>query len=444
MSENYQRVEGTGEPAGSTRDEQLTDRPAVGVLATPDNAGDVVTTVLQSRREGYEAVVCHYGDPTLEAVQSADQLGATTVQVESHDRDTEDPEDAIAIAARTSGFPGVIFHTDPGETIDFAASERTLTESNSYVVESERAPEVSSTPEVLVAIPAYNEEDTVGDVVREARQHADEVVVVDDGSSDATVDAAKQAGATVIEHVENKGYGSALQTAFQEARRCHASHLAILDADGQHEPSDVPKLVEKQREQDAELVIGSRLVPGAETDLPLYRRFGLGVVNLLTNLSFGVVRSKSRVRDTQSGFRVYDQAAIESLADADLGSDMSASTDILQHAHSQGYEMIEVGTAVSYEVENGSAHHPVNHGIQLVSNLLRTIEQERPITALGLPGFISAMAGLGFGYWTFSHYISTGNFPLGLAITSAFFGLAGIFACFTAIILHSLKQQLDV
>jgi hypothetical protein len=76
-------------------------------------------------------------------------------------------------------------------------------------------------------------------------------------------------------------------------------------------------------------------------------------------------------------------------------------------------------------------------------NLLRTVERDRPVTVLGVPGFISALLGIGFGYWTFSTYISSGVFPLGLAVTSVFFALAGIFACFTAIILHSLNAHLS-
>jgi len=151
------------------------------------------------------------------------------------------------------------------------------------------------------------------------------VLVIDDGSSDDTVLLAKEAGATVIEHEENGGYGAALRTAFREANRRRADHLVILDGDGQHDPSDIPGAVDVQGDG-ADIVIGSRFAEGSETELPLYRRFGLAVVNALTNLSMGVlVRSKSRVGDTQSGFRTYNREAIESLSeDPSIGSGMSA------------------------------------------------------------------------------------------------------------------------
>jgi hypothetical protein len=75
-------------------------------------------------------------------------------------------------------------------------------------------------------------------------------------------------------------------------------------------------------------------------------------------------------------------------------------------------------------------------------NILRTVERDRPVTVLGIPGFVSVLVGIGFGYWTFTNYISTGTFPLGLAVTATFFALAGVFASFTAIILHALNTHL--
>jgi hypothetical protein len=122
---------------------------------------------------------------------------------------------------------------------------------------------------------------------------------------------------------------------------------------------------------------------------------------------------------------------------------MSASTDILHHAHKQGYSICEIGTEISYDVEDASSHHPIRHGIQLVTNLIRTIERERPLSALGLPGFISTIIGVAFVYWTFTNYLATGTFPIGLAIVSGLFGLLGAFSSFTAIILHSLNTHAE-
>jgi glycosyltransferase involved in cell wall biosynthesis len=299
-------------------------------------------------------------------------------------------------------------------------------------------------PAVLVAIPAYNESETIGDVVTEATKYADEVLVVDDGSDDATADVARKAGAEVIEHQRNSGYGQSLKTIFSAASDRDAQSLVILDADGQHDPADIPKLVEELEGSGAELVIGSRFERDGESDLPLYRWFGLKMINVLTNLSLGLVRRRSRVSDTQSGFRAYSPAAIDSLArDESIAQDMGASTDILHHAHKHNYRIAEVGTTVSYSVDNASSQNPVSHGLTLVSNILQTIERERPVMTFGVPGFLLTLVGFVLGYWSVANYVSTEIFPAGVAVSAVFAILIGLLACFTAIILHSLTVHFD-
>lgn len=293
---------------------------------------------------------------------------------------------------------------------------------------------------VLVAIPAYDEAATISEIVAGTGEHADHVIVIDDGSDDDTATRATAAGATVVEHERNQGYGAALKTAFGVARRHRARHLVVLDGDGQHDPADVPRLVAAQQRTGAHVVIGSRFTDGAPSNAPLYRRIGLRTINALTNLSLGVVRADSRVSDTQSGFRAYDREAIETLAtDRTIGDWMDASTDILYHAHHHDYAIEEVPIAVSYDVANASTQPPLSHGVVLVRNILKTIERERPLTALAVPGFGLTFGGVGFGYWALSNYLQSGTFPVGLALTAAFLVLVGIFACFTAIVLHALS-----
>ncbi len=383
-------------------------------------------------------------EPDVPGVRFAHQLDATVVASPEGRCDETRLWDRLSTAARSDGYPGLLRHNTPDRAIDYEASRSALEAADSFAIEPELAPRVEQDTEVLAAIPAYNEAGAIGDVVQEATTIVDEVVVVDDGSIDETVTEAREAGATVIEHERNRGYGGALKTAFSEAKRAGADHLVILDGDGQHDPHDIPELVDQQRSEGTDIVIGSRFEEGSETDLPLYRKFGLRVVNLLTNLSLGVVRSRSRIGDTQSGFRAYNRQAIESLAEDDgIGNHMGASTDILYHAHSRGYDVEEVGTTIDYDVEDASSQHPLSHGMHLVSNILRTVERERPVTVLGIPGFLSAVIGLGFGYLTFSNFLNSGVFPLGMALVSVFFTLAGIFAAFTAIILHSLETHTE-
>lgn len=213
--------------------------------------------------------------------------------------------------------------------------------------------------------------------------------MVDDGSDDETTAQARQAGATVIER-DHRRYGAALKT----VKQYDSERIVILDADGKHDPSDIPRLVKTQQETGANLVIGSRFTDVAETDTPLYRRFGLAVVNVFTNLSYDPVRPPSWIHNTQSGFRTYDQTAIASLtADDRIGDRMSASTDILYHAYINDWAIAEVGTEITYDVDDASSRHPMSYGVTLVRNILRTIEQERPVTVLGIPAFLLVMLG---------------------------------------------------
>ena len=418
--------------------------PAVGLVTTRDNGDAIARAVLRALERGHQVLITYRGDAPPAMREFVETAGVRVIEPSTLHPTEDELRRTLATAARTLGLPGVLFHGTSEAWIDYETSEIVFEADETACVEPViESRENGGPPETLVAIPAYNEARTIGAVVSAAREHADAVLVIDDGSDDDTALEAERAGATVIEHDVNSGYGASLQTAFQAADRRHAEHLVILDGDGQHDPADVPDLVAPLRNGDADVTIGSRFAPGSETELPIYRRIGIGIVNLMTNLSLGVVRSRSWVADTQSGFRAYDRRAVKTLAaDGEIGDRMCASTDILYHAHHSDYDIAEVGTTIDYDVKDASSHGAVSHGIHLVMNIVKTVERDRPITFLGLPGFLLSFVGLGFGYWTISNFLNTGVFPIGLAVTSMFFVLIGIFACFSAVMLHALSTQL--
>lgn len=426
-------------------DEEVLSQPAVGVIATQANEDAIVRIVTLARMRNYAVFVAYGSEEEPRAVELARELGAETVRPESGSTDEEAFRDVLATVARTRGFPGLLIHSSPEEFIDYEKSQKLFAEDSDYVVSAPtHQPSDDGSATVLVAIPAYNEGAVIGEIVESVRKYADNVLVIDDGSTDDTASIAAEAGAEVIRHDDNRGYGGALKTAFAEASERGVDHLLTFDGDGQHDPDDIPRIVEAQQETGAEMVIGSRFADGVQTDIPLYRRFGLMVVNLFTNVSLGVVRSESRVSDTQSGFRAYDASAIETLSeDASLGDHMSISTDILHHAHRHGYDIEEVGTVINYDVEEASSYNPVAHGYVLVMNLINTIEHTRPLMSLALPGFVLTFVGLGLGYWGFLSYADSGVIPLGRALVSAFFILMGQLTCFSGIILHSLNKYFE-
>lgn len=261
------------------------------------------------------------------------------------------------------------------ETIDVSRSEHV-------------EPIDQSEPFVLVGIPAYNEAATIAPIVTAARRHADMVLVVDDGSTDATRERARGAGATVVSHETNQGYGATLGTIFQYADRAETDHLVILDADGQHDAGDVPDLVRTQQETGAELVTGSRFTGESSTEMPRYRRFGLAIINLLTNLSLRIGYSYPSVSDSQCGFRAYNRDAIETMAETrEIDTGMGASLDILFQSAREGYDIVEVPTRVDYEVEDASTQNPVMHGFGLLKSLFFSVLHDRPVR-VGVAGSV--------------------------------------------------------
>ncbi len=146
-------------------------------------------------------------------------------------------------------------------------------------------------------IPAFNEEVAIGSVVLLSREHVDEVLVVDDGSTDRTASVAEMAGARVLRHHKNLGKGAALKTGFQAT---DADVIVTLDADGQHDPAEIPKLMEPIIRGEADIVNGSRYLHGTDENTPRYRRVGQKILDTATNISTGL-----EITDTQSGFRAF-------------------------------------------------------------------------------------------------------------------------------------------
>ncbi len=416
-------------------------KPAIGLIATRENEAELTRAILQARRQGYDVLVTHGEATEPESIDLARMLDARIVKPDQMSDDPDALVSALTVTARASGYPGLIYHYSDGSTIDYTRSETELAEQSGFAAEAVPASStLQQTPAIVIGIPAYNEAHSIASVVEAASEFGDRVIVVDDGSRDDTATVASEAGASVIEHEYNRGYGAALKTLFRAADRQDAQHLVILDADNQHDPRDIPRLIAAQRDANAEIVIGSRFADGASTDAPSYRRFGLFVVNTLTNMSIGAFRRSSRISDTQSGFRAYNRRAIAGLADDEaIGSQMNASTDILYHAHQHGYDIDEIGINVRYDVENASSHDPLSHGYNLVNNIAATVQNAHPLISLGIPGFLSLLLGITGTYWLVADYLATGSPSFVLTTLSALFWAVGFFACIAAVILHSIR-----
>ncbi|WP_440771197.1 glycosyltransferase family 2 protein [Natronorubrum sp. DTA28] len=416
-------------------------RPAIGIVARGEEAESIYRTILRATDRRL-AVYLTAVDPDSEIGRLAVGLGATVVEPRGPATSRLELESALFAAGRIGGHDGLIFQLEGCPRIDY---ERTLASFEEdrfevYAVPEDRSAFERRSP-VVAAIPAYNAAETIGQVVREAADHADTVLVVDDGSADATAERAERAGALVVRHERNRGYGGALQTIFEVGRTLDADHLVTLDADGQHDPASIATLVAAQESSGAEVVIGSRFADDSNTRMPRVRSLGLDTVNLLTNASLGRFRPHTWVRDTQSGLRSYTRDAVESLATtADLGSGMGASTDIIYHAHQEGFDFEEVGTTISYDVEHGSSQGALSHGAGLVRNILGFLERRHPLLALGLPGLFLTVLAVSFGLWSIGQLFVT---PVSVisASAAAAFALAGTTMVLLSVFLHTINTH---
>lgn len=193
--------------------------------------------------------------------------------------------------------------------------------------------------ELLIAIPCYQGARRVGEVVRGALSSGLPVVVVDDGSSDDSSRVAEEAGALVLRHPANQGKGAALATAFAHAARAGARAVLSMDADGQHDPAEIPKLVAAHRSDPRAVVIGTRSF--APEDMPRRSRIGNRVSTWWISKFAGRPHA-----DTQSGFRVYPRALF---AAAPLRSTrFETETELLLHAAKMGLPLIEVPIQTLY------------------------------------------------------------------------------------------------
>lgn len=163
----------------------------------------------------------------------------------------------------------------------------------------------SKQTDILVCIPTYNAESAVGEAVTLCKEFADSVVVINDGSSDNSEFVAREAGADVITHKKNWGYGGAIKTALEEGLKINAKVTVTFDADLQHDAKDIPKITKSILSNDADIVIGSRFLE-KNIDIKTYRKFGRKFIISLVR-SF----SGNKIKDAESGFRGYDLESLK-------------------------------------------------------------------------------------------------------------------------------------
>lgn len=285
----------------------------------------------------------------------------------------------------------------------------------------------------IAVIPAHNEDRFIGSVVLKTRRYVDRVLVVDDGSTDHTAQVADDAGATVIRHDQNRGKAEAINTGLRRARELAADVVILIDADGQHNPAEIPLLLAPVEAEQADVVVGSRFL-GKRSAIPRWRVWGQHVLTAATNVASGVA-----LTDSQSGFRALSRKAVNALSfRPEGGFSIESEMQFLVQQHRLVVD--EVPVQMSYA--EGPKRNPFRHGFQVLNGILALVSQHRPLFFFGIPGLVLLVLGLLLGAAVVNIYNAHQSLAIGYALVSVLLDLVGLQTLFTGIILHSIRAFL--
>jgi len=201
---------------------------------------------------------------------------------------------------------------------------------------------LESNYQFAVVIPALNEASTIADTVRRTLAFTQNVVIVDDASSDGTADLLSGLPVTVLRHTANKGKGASLITGFRAALELDICAVITLDGDGQHRPEDIPKLLARAKQEPDRIVIGSRLTNRACAPPARYR--ANRVADFWISWASGHL-----IEDSQSGFRLYPRRILESVqARYDRRRGFVFESEILINSARAGYSTVSVPIPALY------------------------------------------------------------------------------------------------
>jgi glycosyltransferase involved in cell wall biosynthesis len=285
--------------------------------------------------------------------------------------------------------------------------------------------------EIVIGIPAFNEEKNIASIILKLKKITNTIIVCNDGSSDLTSVIAEELGAIVINHSKNLGYGAAIRSIFLKAKEMNSDILVTFDADGQHRIEDIETVIQPIIENKTDIVIGSRFLNEEQDQVPEYRKVGIKIITKVTNASIN-----QKITDSQSGFRAYSKQVLEKLTPSDVG--MGISTEILIKSSKMEFKILEVPIKILYEGENTSTHNPISHGTSVLFSTIKYTSIEHPLKFYGIPAVIFVIIGLSFSVWSIQIFAETGKIITNITLIGAGTTIIGVILIITSILLYSL------
>jgi len=246
---------------------------------------------------------------------------------------------------------------------------------------------------LIILIPAYNEEKSIDKTIKGIPKKIHgvdtiEVLVVNDGSVDKTLEMAMNAGAHVISHKRNMGVGATFMTGIRNAVLRDADILITLDADAQFDPKYIPELILPILQNQSDVVVGSRFLEIKPTRMPTIKKMGNKIFSKLVSWSVG-----QHLTDTQTGFRAYSR---ETLLNISIVNEFTYTQEVLIDLKFKGFRIIEVPVSVFYDENRKSrvVKSIFGYSYRALSIILKTLVYHRPIMAFGFLGIF--LIGVGF------------------------------------------------
>lgn len=223
---------------------------------------------------------------------------------------------------------------------------------------------------VIVIIPSYNSAKTIESVCKSiSKRYVNEIIVIDDGSTDQTLSILEKIGVTYITHKKNLGYGASQKSGYLKALKNGADLIIMLHSDGQHDPKYIPLLINTLKEENVDIVLGSRLKSfsfALKNKMPLYKIIFNKLLSQIANITLGL-----HLTEFHTGFRVYKRSVLEAINIRKLSNDFIFDQQILIAAHIFGFRLGEIYIPCIYTKDSSSISflQSTKYGLENLINL---------------------------------------------------------------------------